>query len=211
MSAQVLSHADAERLQECVVGGGVAVFPADTVYGIACDPDDERAAARLYELKRRPPERAAAVMFFTLEPALLALGELGGSERAALHALLPGPVTLLMPNPRGRFAAACGPDRGSLGLRVPRLDPALRALGAIEVPMMQSSANISGQPEARRLADVSRELLEGADLALDGGELPGRPSTVIDLRELATAGAWRVLREGALGSAEVARLLEAVV
>ena len=72
MSA-ALGPQDATRLQECLTGGGVAVFPSDTVYGICCDPEDEHAAARLYELKGRPASRPAAVMFFTLEPALAAL------------------------------------------------------------------------------------------------------------------------------------------
>jgi L-threonylcarbamoyladenylate synthase len=203
----MVTDAEAERLRACVAGGGVAVFPTDTVYGVGCDPDDERAARRLYELKRRPADRAAAVMFFALEPALEALPELHERERAALAGLLPGPVTVLLPNPLERFAAACGPDRSSLGLRVPLLGHALGALAGIELPLMQSSANISGEADARRLADVPRELFEGADLTLDGGELPGTPSTVVDLRLYARSGAFNVLREGALASAEVARAL----
>ena len=95
-----------ERLHECVTGGGVAVIPTDTVYGVCCDPDDEHAARRLYALKGRTAARPAAVMFFALEPALAELGELHPDERAAIRALLPGPVTLLLANPRRRFAPA---------------------------------------------------------------------------------------------------------
>jgi L-threonylcarbamoyladenylate synthase len=204
-----LAPADAARLQECVTGGGVAVFPADTVYGVCCDPDDAGAVRRLYELKGRPAERASAVMLFELALALAALPELGAGERAALEALLPGPVTLLLANRRRRWAPACAADPGTLGLRVPLLPERLAALRAVAVPVMQSSANLSGQPGARRLADVPDSLLAGADMALDGGELPGTPSSVVDLRELGAAGAWRVLREGAMGSGEIARRLAA--
>src|ERR1700751_3027328 len=104
-----LQRADAERLERCMAADGVAVFPTDTVYGLCCDPDSEPAARKLYELKGRAPRRACAVMYFALEPALRALEELGESERLALEALLPGPVTVLLRNPPPRFAHACRP------------------------------------------------------------------------------------------------------
>jgi L-threonylcarbamoyladenylate synthase len=202
-----LDSGDASRLQECVVGGGVAVLPTDTVYGLCCDPESEGAARRLYELKGRPARRACAVMFFALEPALQTLGELPDSERRALQALLPGPVTLLLANRRSRFAPACRLDPGTLGLRVPRLPDSLAALAAVTGPVMQSSANISGQPDARTLAEVPPSLVDGADLVLDGGELPGTSSTVIDLRDFDAERRWHVLREGPLSRDAVRELL----
>ncbi len=149
---QKLTEHDARRLEECVSGGGVAVFPTDTVYGVCCDPGDERAARRLYALKGRPAARPAAVMFFAIEPALETLGELDHDERAALTVLLPGPVTVLLSNPARRFEPACRIDPATLGLRVPQLPERLRALSASVKPVMQSSANLSrpaGRPHAR--------------------------------------------------------------
>jgi L-threonylcarbamoyladenylate synthase len=198
---------DAERLRACVAGGGVAVFPSDTVYGLCCDPEDESAAQRLYELKGRPTRRPAAVMFFALEPALRALPDLTEAERAALQALLPGPVTLLLENRSGRFLAACRRDPATLGLRVPWLPEDLHELCSIEQPVMQTSANLSGQPDARTLAEVPGRLRDGADVVLDGGTLPGMPSTVVDLREYEQSGRWHVLREGALAAEAVGELL----
>jgi L-threonylcarbamoyladenylate synthase len=193
-----IGEQEVRSLEECVAGGGVAVFPTDTVYGVCCDPDNERAARRLYALKGRPAARPAAVMFFALEPALNALPELKDAERAALQVLLPAPLTLLLTNRTSRFASACRTDPSTLGLRVPRLPAPLQALGSLSRPVMQSSANMSGQPDARVLADVPRSLLDGADLVLDGGELPGTPSTVIDLRDYGAERRWHVLREGAI-------------
>ncbi len=206
MSA-ALTSADAQRLQGCVEGGGVAVFPTDTVYGVCCDPDSEQAARNLYALKGRAAARACAVMFFSLEGALGVLDELDGAERAALQALLPGPVTVLLRNPRGRFAPACRKDPFSLGLRVPLLPERLAALADVNAPVMQSSANLSGEADARMLSQVPDRLLEGADLVLDGGELPGKPSTVVDLREFGGEGRWHVLREGALERSAVEQTL----
>ena len=120
-------------------------------------------------------------MFFSVDLALAALPELGRRTRVALDALLPGGVTLLLPNPARRFALACGPEPETLGLRVPMLPPPAAALGAVRWPVLQSSANRAGGPDARRLEDVPESIREGADMLLDGGELPGTPSTVVDL------------------------------
>jgi L-threonylcarbamoyladenylate synthase len=193
---------DATRLEACIAAGGVAVFPADTVYGLACAPDSEAAVRRLYALKGRPPEKPAAVMFFALDPALAALPEIGPHTRRLLERLLPGGVTVLLPNPHERYPLACGPDPRTLGLRVPDV-PRLDAVG---VPVLQSSANPSGGAEARRLADVPQTIRDGADLVLDGGELPGTPSTVIDLRAFEAAGEWRIVRAGAVPEARIAQV-----
>jgi L-threonylcarbamoyladenylate synthase len=178
------------ELARCISEGGVAVFPADTVYGLACDPENPDAVARLYALKGRPPAKPAAVMFFDRERALAGLPP---RTRALLDALLPGGLTALLPNPERRFPLACGPDPDTLGLRLPDLP---RLAGA--PPVLQSSANLAGGPDARRLSDVPRSIRDGADLVLDGGELPGTPSTVVDLRDYETRGAWRIVRAGAV-------------
>jgi L-threonylcarbamoyladenylate synthase len=198
---------DAGRLRECVAGGGIAVFPTDTVYGVCCDPDDAAAAQRLYRLKGRPAARPSAVMFFALEHALRALDDLSAFERGALGALLPGPVTVLLENRSSRYLAACRSDPGTLGLRVPWLPQNLHALCSIYEPVMQSSANISGEADARTLEQVPLSLREGADLVLDGGTLAGTPSTVVDLRDYEASGSWHVLREGAIAAEAVRELL----
>jgi L-threonylcarbamoyladenylate synthase len=192
----MLSAEDAATFGRCISVGGVAVFPADTVYGLACEPDMRDAVERLYALKGRRPDKPAAVMFFRRDLALAALPELGARTRAALEALLPGPVTALLPNPAGRFPLAGGGD--VLGLRVPELPPALAALEAVQWPVLQSSANHAGGDDARTLDGVPEPIRREADLVLDGGELPGTPSTVVDLRAFETTRDWRVVREGAL-------------
>jgi len=198
---------DARRLNECLARGGVAIFPTDTVYGLGCDPQRGTAVERLYALKGRPADRPAAVLFFTLASALQALPTLEAREREAIGALLPGAVTLLLPNRDRRFPLACGCDPSTVGLRVPLLGDSLAALGMVRGPLLQSSANLSGEAEARRLADVPDRLLEQADLVLDGGVLPGVASTVLDLRDYQRSAAWSVVREGALQLGAVERAL----
>jgi L-threonylcarbamoyladenylate synthase len=203
-----LTAADARTFERCISVGGVAVFPADTVYGLACEPDTKDAVQRLYMLKRRRPDKPAAVMFFALDLALAALPELGPQTTGALHALLPGPITALLPNPAARFPLACGPQPHVLGLRVPSWPPALAALADVRWPVLQSSANAAGGPDARRLQDVPEDIRTRADLVLDGGELPGTPSTVVDLRSYERDGEWSVTREGAMSVTELSARLE---
>jgi L-threonylcarbamoyladenylate synthase len=193
--------------ERCIAGGGVALFPADTVYGLAADPESRAAVDRLYSLKGRPATRPAAVMFFALPPALAALPELGPRTRDALARLLPGAVTAVLPNPERRYPLACGPDPERLGLRVPDLRGELAPLRAVAVPVLQSSANPSGGRDARRLEEVDPALREAVDLVLDGGELPGVASTVVDLTRYEPDGDFEVLREGALPRARLAELL----
>jgi L-threonylcarbamoyladenylate synthase len=179
-------------LDECIAAGGVAVFPADTVYGLACDPENADAVARLYALKGRPPDKPAAVMFFDRDQALLP--ELSERTRALITRLLPGAVTLLVPSERYPLAGGAG----TLGIRVPDIPPLAR------VPVLQSSANVTGGPDARRLEDVPEAIRRGADLVIDGGELPGTPSTVVDLRDYDRGGEWRIVRAGAVPAAVIA-------
>jgi L-threonylcarbamoyladenylate synthase len=200
MSADGSRSADFER---CLSVGGVAVFPADTVYGLACDPANRFAVERLYTLKRRSLEKPSAVMFFDVELAVSVLEELGRRTSVALLRLLPGGVTVLLANPAGRFPLACGADPATLGLRVPQAP----ALSGVRWPVLQSSANRAGGPDPRRLDDVPDLIRRAADLVIDGGELPGTPSTVVDLRRYEASGEWSVVRRGAVGEDALAAAL----
>jgi L-threonylcarbamoyladenylate synthase len=186
-----------EDFERCIRSGGVVLFPADTVYGLACDPESPEAVARLYALKGRPADRPAAVMFFSTD----ALPSLPPRTAAAAQALLPGPVTLLV---RSDLYPLAG-GNGVLGLRV----PVVPLLADVRRPVLQSSANLTGGPDARRLDAVADQVRTGADLVVDGGELPGTPSTVVDLTRYEDAGEWTLRREGALPAAEVGRRLTA--
>jgi L-threonylcarbamoyladenylate synthase len=198
---------DVQVFERCIAVGGVALFPADTVYGLATEPDSREGVERLYRLKGRRPDRPAAVMFFRLDLALAALPELAGRTRDAVERLLPGALTLILPNPARRFPLACGPAPEWIGLRVPRLEGELAPLTGVGWPVLQSSANPSGGSDARRVEDVDERIRRGVDLVLDAGELPGMPSTVVDLTEYETEARWSVVREGAVPKSELANAL----
>jgi tRNA threonylcarbamoyl adenosine modification protein (Sua5/YciO/YrdC/YwlC family) len=189
-----MSESASAAFERCVAIGGLVVFPSDTVYGIACDAENHAAVQRLYELKGRGMDKPSAVMFFDLESALAALPELGPRTRSALGRILPGRVTVLLPNPERRFPLACAADPETLGLRV----PCVALLEGVRRPVLQSSANRSGGADPRRLEEVPEPIRAAAGLVLDGGELPGTPSTVVDLTGFEEFGSWTVVRPGAV-------------
>ena len=189
-------------LERCIADGGVALFPADGLYGLACDPLNAAAIERIHRIKGRDEGKSSAVMFFS-PPAMRELVETFGPRvREAVGALLPGPVTLVVPNPLRRYPLACREDPERLGLRL-----IAGPLAGAMCPVFQTSANLSGEPAPSRFEDVSAEIVEAADLAIDGGKLTGLPSTVVDLTALDASGEWKVLREGALGRDELAARL----
>jgi L-threonylcarbamoyladenylate synthase len=190
--------------EEALRAGLPVVLPFDTVYGLAAEPHHEESTRRLYELKRRPPTQPTALVAASVDALRTALPEL--DLTGAWH-LLPGPLTLVVPNPAHRFPWLTGTNPEALGVRVPELTgathAALTAVGAV----VATSANRPGQPDPRRLDDVPEEIRAGAAAVVDGGEVPGTPSTVVDL----TGPEPRILREGAVPAAEVLRRLQAAV
>ena len=191
------------EFEEVIAEGGIAIFPTDTVYGLGTHPDSVEGTHRLYWIKGRSPDRPAAVLFFDLERALAQLPEIGPKTSEALGRLMPGAVTVLIPNPATRFPLACGAEPDRLGLRVPELGDRLVKLADVAVPILQSSANPTGETDPCSLEDVDPRIRRGADIELDAGVLPGTPSTVIDLTRYEESGEFDVLREGALSAEEV--------
>jgi L-threonylcarbamoyladenylate synthase len=191
--------ADAARaaLERCIGGGGVAVFPADGLYGLACDPLDAGAIARIHGIKGRDDGKPSAVMYFSPLAMRELVAGLGPRTRQAVAALMPGPVTLVVANPERRYPLACREDPERLGVRLIG-----GPLAGAACPVFQTSANRSGEPAPSRLGDVDPAILAAADLAIDGGELTGAPSTVVDVADI-ERDKWRILREGGLSAAEV--------
>jgi len=184
--------------------GRVVVIPTDTVYGLACTPHRAGAVRALSALKGRSPEQPIAIVAFSIETLVECVPELPEGAVARARRLLPGPYTLVLPNPACRFAWLSGGNPETIGVRVPSLTgPAcdlLEAVGSVAA----TSANLHGGPDPRRLTEVPETLRKAAAAVVDGGDLPGTPSTVLDL----TGPEPRVLREGAVPADEALSLAE---
>jgi len=189
-------------LDACVLGGGVALFPADGLYGLACDPTRADAIERIHRIKGRDDGKPSAVMYFSPLAMREVVAALGPRTRDALGALFPGPVTLVVHNPQHRYPLACRDDPERLGLRL--IDGPLAGAACA---VFQTSANRSGEPAPSRFDDVDPGIVAAVDLAIDGGELTGQPSTVVDVTAIEDGGEPVILREGALSSEEALRRL----
>ncbi len=190
-------------LERTIAAGGVVVFPADGLYGLACDPLDPAAIARIHALKGRDDGKPSAVMYFSPLAMRELVAGLGPRAAAAVAALLPGPVTLVLANPARRYPLACREDPERLGVRLIE-----GPLAGAMCPLFQTSANVSGEPAPSRFEDVPEPIVAGADLAIDGGRLGGLPSTVVDVAAIDDGGSWTVLREGALSRGDLAAALD---
>jgi L-threonylcarbamoyladenylate synthase len=199
--------ADAARfaLEECIWDGGVAIFPADTLYGLACDPLSAASVERIHRIKGRDEGKSSAVMYFAPLAMRELLAGLGPRTRDAVGALLPGPVTLVVANPERHYPLACREDPERLGVRLIE-----GPLAGMPLPVLQTSANVSGYAAPDAFAGIDAEIVEAADLAIDGGALGGSPSTVVDVAGIDSGEGWRILRDGAMPSSEVDRGLRAV-
>jgi L-threonylcarbamoyladenylate synthase len=187
--------------------GEPVILPTDTVYGLVTTPLRGEPVRRLYALKGRDDAQPCALLAPSVDLLLELVPELRGRSEAIARALLPGPLTLVLPNPAGRFPWLTGANPKTIGVRVPALAGDVSDVLARVTALAATSANLHGGPDPRRLDDVPEELRDAASVVLDGGELPGVPSTVIDF----TGEDPRVLREGALpGAAAVERVRAAL-
>ena len=188
-----------EEVASAIVAGRLVVIPTDTVYGLACRPDREEAVRALSALKVRSAEQPIALVAASVEALVELVPEVEGRPISR------GRLTVVLPNPKRRLPWLAGARPETIGVRIPDVSGvAADLLGRVGV-VAATSANLHGGADPRRLADVPDELLDAVAAVLDGGELPGTPSTVVDL----TGPEPWVLREGAVPAAEaLARLRE---
>ena len=207
MSARIVPD-DAKGRSEAIEvlrSGGVVALPTDTVYGIAVALDVPGGIERLFQVKRRPPDRGIMLLLSAASQAA-SIGVMGAAASALADACWPGGLTVVVPQrPDVPLPAALTGGTPTIGLRVPDHD-APRALAAGVGPLPTTSANVSGLPEARDAQEILAQLGEGVDLILDGGEARGGPpSTVVDC----TGERPLVLRDGAIPVARLVAILDA--
>ena len=181
-----------------IESGEPVILPTDTVYGLCATPHQAAAGAALTRLKGRDDVMPLAVLAAAVDSLLDLVPEFEGRAAEQMRALLPGPLTLVLPNPARRLPWLTGGRPDTIGARVPVLPDTTRALLQQVGAVIATSANRHGGPDPRSLADVPAEIRAACAAEIDGGEMPGTPSTVVDL----TGDEPRVLREGAMPAAE---------
>jgi L-threonylcarbamoyladenylate synthase len=185
--------------------GHVVILPTDTVYGLCASADAAGPTERLYELKGRDALKPSALMTADVETLLECVPELRGRVEAIVRTLLPGPYTLILPNPAQRYPWLTGTTPDAIGVRVPELPAAAERVVSAVGAVTSTSANRAGGPDPCTVEEIPAELGEGVAVIVDAGELPGTPSTVLDF----TGPEPRVVREGAASATEALALVRA--
>ena len=198
---------DVDDAAAAIRDGRLAIVPTDTVYGLATTPFAEDAVRGLYAAKGRMEQQPTALVVRDLELLLECLPELGDGPERVARALLPGPYTLIVPNPSRRFPWLTGSRPETIGVRIPGVAGVARDVLDRAGSMVATSANLPGGPDPHTLADVPEQLRLAAAALVDGGELPGTPSTVLDL----TGPEPVVRREGAVPAEEALRVVASVL
>ncbi len=184
---------------EAIRAGRSVVLPTDTVYGLCATPYHPEPVLGMYRLKGRDEQQPTALLASDLDLIFECVPELRGRAGGLARALLPGPMTLVLPNPARRFRWLTGSRPETIGVRVPVLEGSAHWIVSRVGAVAATSANLAGGPDPRRLHDVPEEIRSGCAALVDGGELPGTPSTVVDL----TGPEPKILREGAVPAADV--------
>ncbi len=182
-----------------IQAGKPVVLPTDTVYGLCTTPYRDEPARRLNSLKGRDDLQPMALVGCDLDYVLECVPELRGRSAMIARELLPGPYTLILLNPARRYRWLSGSRPETIGIRVPELEGDARTVLDCVGAVAATSANLHGRPDPKTLEDVPETIRATCAAVIDGGELPGVPSTVIDF----TGPEPVVLREGA-GSVEAA-------
>lgn len=183
------------------------VIPTDTVYGLVASPYREEPTLRIQRLKGRGAVQPLALMAADLDMLFECVPELRGRAGVVARTLLPGPYTLVLGNPAQRFRWLNGDNPRAIGVRVPVLAGDAKAILDRAGAVVSTSANLHGGPSPLTLADVPDEIRAACGAVVDGGRLPGTPSTVIDFSEPEP----RVVREGAVpAAAAIARVAAAL-
>lgn len=173
---------DLTRLDAVLAGGGVAIVPTDTVYGLACALDVDGAVENMYAVKGRDRGKPCQVLAYGADLFADVVDGLDATTRSVVSAVLPGSVTCIIADPTGRYAAASGDARGSVGLRVPRMAPEFTAIRRL---LVATSANAPGGPSPARVEEIPEDIRARVDHIVDIGPLPGTASTVLDLTDVA--------------------------
>lgn len=207
MKTEITQSEKKDALHRCVEvlqNGGLVVFPTDTVYGVAAWPWNEEAVARLYQVKKRPPEKAIPLLLSDAEQISRVAAMPPGVERLAAR-FWPGGLTLVLPKAESvshRISAG-----STVAVRVPGLPLARSMIRAAGGVLAVTSANISGQPSPVTAQEAAEQLSGQVELILDGGPCPvGVPSTLLDCTVTPPA----LLRRGAVSEQDLRAILGAL-
>ena len=189
-----------DNAAQIISGGGVALLPTDTVYGLMASPLHPAAVAKIFALKNRPTTKNLPILVAN-STQISALGvQLNSHTKALLVSrFVPGALTLVLPLGKSPNWLS---GRQEIALRIPK-DVALRQLLKETGPLLATSANASGRDTPADVRSILTQLSGAPDIVVDDGPRQSQPSTLIDCQ----TSPFTVLRHGALSEADLKEIL----
>ena len=183
---------------------GVIVFPTDTVYGLICDAENEKAVEKLFKIKKRPKGKPISIFVKDIKMAK-EFAVINRKQERFFKKVWPGTITAVL-KPKKNLPLNISQGKNTIGVRIPDHKLILKLIKKINIPLAQSSANISGRPASTKIRDILKQFKNKKnqpDLILDAGNLkPSEASTVVDL----TGKELKVLRKGDLKEKELLKI-----
>ena len=173
-----------DKCVEILRAGGLILYPTDTVWGIGCDATNEEAVAKVYSLKRSEDKHSMLCLCRDADMVVRYVNRVPGIAFEVME-LSDKPLTAILPGAVG-VASNLIPESKTLGVRVPQHDFCQALLRKFGKPIVSTSANISGEPAAKRLKDVAEEILKGVDYVVHPrfeGKPTLKPSSIIAFGE----------------------------
>lgn len=178
---------------EILKNGGIVIFPTDTAFGIGCRMDDEKAVSKLFNLRRRPPEKAVPLLASNIEMVKKYVSEFPNVAEDLAKKYWPGALTIVLKANDKVSSLVCG-GGDTVGFRIPNNEIIKAIISGVGIPILGPSANFAGEETPFEFEDLDKELIKLVDFVVPGECTIKKPSTVIDCSQKP----FRILREGAL-------------
>lgn len=184
---------------------GVVIFPTETVYGIGGNALSENAINRIYEVKKRPINKAVNI-FVKDKSEIVKYAEIRNElEEKIINNFMPGPITIILRKKESKIAKKVTCNNDTIGIRIPNNEIAKKILDECEFPIAVPSANISGKPSGVVLSDIIEDFKDKVDIFIDGGICKESiSSTIVKVEQ----GEIVILREGSISKEQIERVVK---
>lgn len=179
--------------------GGIVIFPTDTAFGIGCAVDDEKAVWKLFEIRRRPKDKAVPVLVDSIEMAREYLEEIPNGVLDLMNKYWPGALTIVLPCKIDKVPKLARGGGSTIGVRLPNSSIIQEIIKGVGVPILGSSANFNGEKTPYRFEDLNPDLVTLSDYIIKGSTLARvEPSTNVSTVIDCSVTPWKILRQGAI-------------
>lgn len=176
-----INRAELKKSAKVLKNNGTIVFPTETVYGIGASAISDKAVQKVFEIKFRPENKPINIMVDNIKEICKYANIKSDIEKQIIEKFMPGPITIILEKKENISNKVTAGNR-KIGIRIPDNKIALELLKECNIPIVASSANISGKDSGINIEEIKKELGENVNIYIDGGTIKmGEPSTIVEV------------------------------